>query len=733
MTPEASPGNLGHIDPPRAPSNLLTALRVAEAPVRGPRRLRATAVLLGLAALTSVASCRSEGTGGTSPIDRCRGVVCPLAGTACAAEDGQCRCGEGGPICGEGERCEAAEARCEVPLRAVCTSGSRWAPGTAAFREVTEAWGLMGVEGTRLAVGDIDGDGWPDVFVRRGGNGSDDFSEEGTRRSWLLRNTGGGRFEDVTIASGVRATRVDESGLGRPGEVVAFADVDNDGDLDLYTGMSTGIDGAMEDETSELMLNDGSGRFTLGPEQSELRRAGQVDIPAGAAFVDFDRDGNIDLWVGQHNYAPRGTQRTVFRGDHLYRGDGAGGFVEVTAEVGLETADWARLDDIDAALAHSRAWSAAACDLNGDGTPELLVASYGRAPNHLWQGHRDGEGRVGFENRSVASGYAFDDNQAWQDNEFARCFCQSRPNAEGCEGAPSPRIECNQQNWQHETDRRPFRLGGNSGTTVCADVNNDGHLDLLTTEITHWWAGVGSDRSELLVNGGEAEVRFERPGLGATGLERRNPPANWDNGDMTAAVFDFDNDGWPDIYIGASDYPGNRGLLFQQVEPGLFRAVPFAEGIDHHRSHGIVVADFDRDGDLDVLVGHSRARCSGGGAAPCYPTMQVRLFENVLGDAGNWVQLRLVGGEGTNRAAIGARVEVTAGGVTQTQEVGGGHGHYGMQHDMLLHFGLGEACEAEVKVRWPDAALTTETFRVLAGHRFEKVQGREATVVPRGP
>ncbi|MCA9553984.1 MAG: CRTAC1 family protein, partial [Myxococcales bacterium] len=474
--------------------------------------------------------------------------------------------------------------------------------------------------------------------------------------------------------------------------------------------------------------NDGQGHFQLGPEDSGLRRVGDADIVAGATFVDADRDGNIDLWVGQHNYAPAGTNDTIFKQDYLYKGDGAGRFSDITAQAGLTTVDWENLDDVDMGLAHSRAWSSLACDLNDDGAPELLAASYGRAPNHLWQGSLTGDGALSFTNRSVVSGYAYDDDFTWQDNEFARCYCQRFSFAEGCDEVGPPRITCSSQNWSHTTDRRPFRLGGNSGTTVCADVNNDGAMDLLTTEITHWWAGSGADQSELLLNTGEAEVRFTRPGQAATGLTRTHSGVAWDQGDMTAAVFDFDNDGWPDVYIGASDYAGNHGLLFHQTEAGKFEAVPITEGIDHHRSHGIGVADFDGDGDLDLVLGHSRARCDATLPDDCYPTRQVRMFENTYGQGGNWVQLDLQGGEGTNRSAIGARVEVSAGGVTQTQEVGGGHGHYGIQHQRVLHFGLGAACEAEVTVRWPDRSLTTQTFRVVAGHRFKVVQGQDPSL-----
>lgn len=606
----------------------------------------------------------------------------------------------------------------------VCTAGTRWALGTPAFVERTDEWGLRaaGAEGVRINVFDYDGDGWADVLVRRASSTPDDFAEGGVRNTWLLRNREGAGFEDVTLASNLLVLRAGGDGSkGRPGQVYAAGDVDNDGFLDLYSGPDTSNPTATLGESAEIVRNDGQGGFVLGPEGSDVRRAAATNSPAGASFVDYDRDGNLDIWVTENGYTNAAGSPVLVQ-DRLFRGDGTGAFTDVTLDVGLRTEDWTSLEVLNGGLGHTRAWAAGACDLNGDGASELLSPSYGRAPNHLWQGQWTATS-ASFVNRSVASGYAYDDDMTWQDNEFARCYCEENRSAEGCADVPRAGISCGQTSWDHDLDREAFRLGGNSAATVCADIDNDGDIDLFTTEIRHWWAGLGADGSEVLENTGERDVRFERPGDEALGLAVSHPPYNWDEGHMTASIFDFDNDGWPDIYVGASDYAGNRGLLYHQDAALSFTEVPTSDFFEHNRSHGIAYADFDHDGDLDVIVGHSRARCDASAPNDCYATGQVRVFENTLGQDGNWVQVALVGGVGSNRAAIGARVQVTAGGVTQTQEVGGGYGHYGAQNDLVLHFGLGTACEADVSVRWPNGALTTESATLVAGHRFEWHQG----------
>jgi hypothetical protein len=604
----------------------------------------------------------------------------------------------------------------DAAVAAICApDAAPWSTGTPAFREVTDEWGLADIapDGVRVSAVDFDHDGWTDLVVRKAA-GADDFSAGGVRQVWLLRNTGDRHFVDVTQDSGIVTPR-QGGAAGRPAYTFAFGDVDNDGDLDAYTGVPD-ADGSVA-ETSEVMLNDGDGTFSLAGSNSDLR-VSSGDMPYGAAFTDYDLDGVLDLYVAEYDDAV-GPQQSK-----LYRGNGDGTFDNVTAAAGIVTAEWSDIDVINAAGAHTRSWAALACDLDNDGYAELLAASYGRAPNNLWRneaGH--------FANQSVPSGYAYDDRVDWSDNQSARCWCMLHPESEGCSTVPPPDlIVCNTDadafRWDDTYDREPFRLGGNSGATQCADLDNDGWMDLVTSEIVHWDVGSSSDPSEILHNTQDPDVVFERPGNDVTGLVREHDRTDWNDGDMTGSVFDFDNDGWNDVWIGSSDYPGARGLLWHQDAPLQFSPVPIDDGIDHLRSHGSAVADFDRDGDLDIVVGHSSARCD----SDCYPTFVVRMFENQLG--GNFVQLELAGRGGTNRSAIGARVEVTAGGVTQTHEVDGGHGQLGAQDDLVQHFGLGTACEADVKVTWPAAGLPTQTFTVPAGHRFLVVQDAPPTLLP---
>jgi hypothetical protein len=597
--------------------------------------------------------------------------------------------------------------------------------GVAHFTDRSDAWGLTPAQivGNRISAADLNGDGYPDLVIHAIGSNNREQIGSGKHLLYVLMNEpkdGGGRqFVDRTAESGYGATLDASATEYRSAQLAIFADVDNDGDLDVFSGVYTNPDlvavppTAADLDRSQILLNDGAGHFTIKQGSAVPPVTGKTTT--GASFVDVDRNGKLDLflgfWYGASSASPQ----------QLFLGNGDGSFVDISQAAGVTTS------------ANRRpAYGVTACDVNGDGLSELIVSGYGRSPEILYVN----DGTQHFNDVAVAANAAYDDNQDYQDNEFFKCYCTLHAADADCQGVLNPSVVCPQPAdayWSPTFDTKPNRLGGNTFTTVCSDITGDGALDLYNAEIAHWWAGQSSDRSQLLVNRNDpAAIVFDRIPPDQNGMAWDHPTVDWNEGGIMAAAADLDNDGREDVVVGASDYPDQFGLFFHQKPDGTFEEIGEAQGFHHPCVSGIAIADFDRDGDLDVVVGSGTARDCG----KIWATNEVHFYENDASALGHYLAIKLRGdGTTTNTTGIGARVVIDANGVKITKELGAGYGHMGMQNDTALFFGLG-ACAAvnSVEVTWPNQARTVERFENVTTDRLiELRQGDPAVydVIPK--
>jgi len=570
----------------------------------------------------------------------------------------------------------------------------------------------LNVLGNRIVAVDINNDGYPDLIVHKVGQNDRDDPKNGDFKRRILLNVeenGHRTFKDYTVQSnyGIIPGTTD---LGRSAQLAVFADVDNDGDLDCFSGNN--LDAKTKDklpDRSMILLNNGNGVFS--PAKTSDITPTDPMATTSASFVDYNQDGNIDIWVGFF-YQMYGYP--LCQQDRLYQGHGDGTFTDVTAQAGLTTTVAGYADGTN----HRPTYGVTACDVDGDGDDDLITSAYGRQLNMLWQ-NNNGH----FTNISSQTHFGSDDVTDYSDNQFYQCYCKNHPGT--CAPEPgTPMIQCPSQDyWSPGSDTLPYRLGGNTFTTLCADFDNDGDMDIYNAEITHWHIGKSSDPSQWLVNVKNGDsFEFQRPGRDAMGIIRPHS-GGWNEGDIYAFAADFDNDGMMDLFQPSSDYPDTHGWLFRGIGNGKFQdadADGKVSGLALARIGGAAVADFDNDGDLDVVVAYSTMRCD----KDCeFKQPVVRLFENQLNTRSNWTSVRVIGAgapNGSNRSGIGAKVYVTTKNTTQLREISGGYGHFGIQGPLDAHFGLGANCKIDtLKIQWPNKAHSTTVFHnVVANYRI---------------
>jgi len=551
------------------------------------------------------------------------------------------------------------------------------------FENAASALGLEGVPAERCTLADLDGDGAPDAIL------------DGARVYMNRPAPGGGRrLERVTERPPIAAPGTRAAGC------VQVADVDGDSAADLFVGRSSDfynpkwIDDGLR---NEIRRGDGRGGFV------EVIGSGvgaRAETTISACFLDFDRDGLLDVFVG-NSYTRYGESLEAYP-SRLFRGTGGGAFEDVTERAGL-------LGVAQAGLRESRkpTYGATHADWNDDGLPDILAPSYGRQWNRLYENRGDGT----FVDRGEATGFDGDEDRSGAYPEWIRKSMA-------------------------RTDEQPFRSNGNTFDAAVADYDDDGDLDVFLGEITHAWAGPSSDLSMLLENLGPGEgYRFRRRPDAIP--PRPHEGRSWNQGDMHAGWIDVENDGRLDLVIASSDYPDDQLLrIYHQRADHTFEERTHRLGVRWLSATQISFGDVDRDGATDILVATNGSRLTAEQRAAKSP--HVGLLRNLAAarEGNRFLAVRLRGkGKGaSNTDAIGARVTLEVGGRRMTREVRGGSGHAGHRDDLEVVFGVGKAERVDaLTVRWPNAAGTVQRFTGLeTGRHYALEEGLAPRVVPGG-
>ena len=488
--------------------------------------------------------------------------------------------------------------------------------------------------GTGVAIFDYDNDGLPDIFFVQG----DRLKSDTTLTPHLYHNLGGLRFEDVTAKAGIAHTGW--------GQGVCAGDADNDGYVDLFlTQWGHNV----------FLHNLGNGTFRDETRERGLDRPG-ARWSTGCAFLDYDRDGWLDLAVAHYvdydaQQTPRPRERSGcnwkgipvpcgprgLKGESmtLYHNDGHGHFTDVTKQARVETPP------------NYYGFTVLTGDFDNDGWPDFFVAC-DSTPSLYFHNERNGT----FEEIGLASGLAV-----------------------------------------NEDGREQAGMGATAG-----DYDNDGYLDIFKTNFS-------SDTNTLyrnLSNGDFSDVTAR------AGLAVQTRYVKWGT-----AFVDIDNDGWKDLFVVAGhvypfvekyglgeEFRQPRQLYWNRGDGQFFdMSAKAGAGITaRHSSRGIAVGDLDNDGSEEIIVVNLFDPPS--------------LLKNVSA-RGNALLVRAVTASG--RDAIGARITVTSGKHKQIDEVRSG-GTFISQGDFRVHVGLGSGSKADVSIRWPQGS--EETFKDVAANQW---------------